>query len=138
MSSNVRGGGVTGWVGWIRFAALVLVMVGAFNIIDGLVALTNHKVYHTSSGDLIVLNFTAWGWILLILGIVQILVGIFLYKGSIWAQLAAVFFIILNSIAQLSFITAYPPLAILVIILNVVVLWAICVHGDEQRRPTDS
>ena len=134
MTSNAQRRSSSGWLGWIVFAAIMLGVVGVFNIIDGLVALTNHQAYLVTQRNLIAFDFTAWGWILLVLGIVQVLVGIFLYRGALLAMLAAVFILVLDSIAQLSFITAYPLWSITVIVLNAVILWAICVHGDEVEH----
>ena len=55
--------------GWQSFAGVVAFVVGVFNVIDGLVALLRSDYYVVTSQDLLVFNFTAWGWIWLILGI---------------------------------------------------------------------
>ncbi len=130
---------VTGWVGWIWFGAIVMIIVGAFNLIDGLVALFKHTVYVTTSGQLIVFNYTTWGWIFLILGIVQILVGLSLMANAgLGSRIVAIILVTLSMIAQISFITANPFWSILVIGLCVLVLWALCVHGDEAATLAES
>jgi hypothetical protein len=112
-----------------------MIIIGAFNAIEGLVSLFRHRIFVTNGNGLIVFNYTAWGWILLILGAVQILIGLFVLRGSWIAQLAAIFILILDSIAQISFLTAEPFWSIIVIVLNVIVIWALCVHGEEAQRP---
>jgi hypothetical protein len=124
----------TGWVGWIFFAGLILIMVGAFNIIDGLVALFKHTVYVQPSGNLVAFNYTGWGWILLIIGIAQVLVGLALMRGSTFARIIAVVLVALNAIAQIGFITAYPLWSLLVIGVDILILWALIVHGDETAE----
>src|SRR4051794_6646957 len=62
--------GVSGWVGWIAFAGTLMVMLGTFHVIDGLVALFNDEYYLvTKSGLIVTADYTAWGWVHLILGI---------------------------------------------------------------------
>jgi hypothetical protein len=124
----------TGWVGWIFFAGLILIMVGAFNIIDGLVALFKHTVYVQPSGNLVAFNYTGWGWILLIIGIAQILVGLALMRGSLFARIVAIVLVAINAIAQIGFITAYPLWSLLVIGVDILILWALVVHGEEAAE----
>lgn len=133
MSSEGGRREVTGWVGWIWFAAAILIMTGAFNIVDGIVALTKDQVYLVSKDQLVILDFTSWGWILLIEGIVQLAVGIALFSGARWARVVAIVMAMLSALTQLVYITAYPLWSIVVIGLDVVVLWALIVHGEEAR-----
>lgn len=125
-------GRVTGWVGWIWFAAIMLIMVGVFNIIDGLAALFKDDYYViTRSGQLLAFNFTTWGWIHLLLGIVLTVTGFFLFSGKLWARIVAICAATLNAIAQLAFLSAYPIWSVLIIALDVLVIWALTVHGEE-------
>ena len=133
MESSQTNRGPTAWVGWIWFAAMMLVLNGFFNALDGLVALFNKDVYAVTGKGLVTFNFTAWGWILLILGILQVAVAISLIQGRVWARVTAMVLVMLNAFAQLVFITAYPLWSILVIALDVIVLWALLVHGEEME-----
>jgi hypothetical protein len=128
---------ITGWVGWIWFAAALLVLNGTFNLIDGLVSLFKHRVYVQPSGSLVVFNYTAWGWILLLIGILQVLAGFALFAGKFWARVVAVALTMLSAIAQITFITAYPLWSFIVIIVDVVVLWALFVHGEEAQEAAE-
>ena len=55
-----------GWAGWIMFAGILMTLIGVFDVIQGLVALTKDEYFVVSGNDLLVFDFTAWGWILLI------------------------------------------------------------------------
>ena len=56
--------GYSGWVGWIGFAGVIMMMLGTFHAIQGLVALFNDEYYLVGSSGLVVsLDYTAWGWI---------------------------------------------------------------------------
>lgn len=123
----------TGWVGWIWFAALALILVGTFNVIHGLVAVFEDNVLVAAGQTLAVLDLTTWGWVHTVAGALQIVVGFALFTGARWARIAAIVLVMLNAVAQLAALNAQPTWAIIVIALDVVVLWALVVHGEEAR-----
>jgi hypothetical protein len=65
----------SGWVGMAIFAGTLLILVGGFNVIYGLVALFKDQVLVATASGLVAFNVTTWGWITLILGVIQIAVG---------------------------------------------------------------
>jgi hypothetical protein len=121
----------TGWTGWITFAAVMLLVIGAFNAIDGLTALLKDEVFVTTNNRLLVFDLTTWGWITLLFGATQFLIGLALTRGAQWARVSAVLLVALNAVAQLTFLTAYPLWSTIIIALDVIVIWALVVHGDE-------
>jgi hypothetical protein len=126
----------TMWVGWIWFAGVMMVMVGVFNVIDGLVALFKNNYYAVAPGRLLVFNLTGWGWIHLTVGVLAVLAGFALFAGAEWARIIAVILAAFNAVAQLAFLSAYPVWAMIVIALDVVVIWALVVHGKEAEPRT--
>jgi hypothetical protein len=129
-----RPGSVSMWVGWVFFGGMVMIMLGAFNIIEGLVALFNDQYYVATPQGLLVFDITAWGWIHLIIGIVAIAVGIGVFTGATWARICGVILCAINALVQLVFLSAYPIWAVLVITLDILVIWALIVHGDEAKE----
>lgn len=121
----------TGWAGFVIFAGLILVMVGTFNFIDGLVALFNDDYFGERASELLAFNYTAWGWFLLIFGLIQLFSGIGVLAGQTWARAVAVTIAMLNAVAQLAFLKADPIWSVLIITLDVIVIWALVVHGRE-------
>jgi hypothetical protein len=136
--SGVAASGRTGaepsmWVGWIWFAGVIMIMIGLFNVIEGLVALF-HKVYYVVSPEnLLVFNLSGWGWVHLIVGALVALAGIALFSGAAWARLVTVLLAAVNAVAQLAFVPVYPVWSTIVLTLCVVVIWAVVVHGGESR-----
>lgn len=124
------------WTGWIRFAGAIMVLLGLYNVIEGLVALFNDKYYVVGPHGLLLLDLTGWGWAHLIIGALAVAAGVSLFSGAAWARVAAVILATINALAQLTFLSAYPVWATVVIALDVVVIWAVIVHGDEARRRT--
>lgn len=124
------GGRTTAWVGWILFAACILIVNGMFTIIEGLAGIFRDETFF-AGGQVLVFDYTAWGWIHLILGICLVAVGIGLYSGSTFARVAALVLVTLNLLAQFTWIGAYPWWSLIAITLDVLVLYALVVHGDE-------
>jgi hypothetical protein len=120
------------WVGWVVFAGVMAVIAGFFNIIQGLVALFDDQYFVVAGGDLLLLDFTAWGWIHLLVGVVMLVVGFGIMRGSPWSLVAGVVIAGAQAILQLGFLAAYPVWSILIIALDVVVIYALIVHGREM------
>jgi hypothetical protein len=97
----------TAWTGWVVFASFMMIMVGSFQAIEGLVALFDDGWYHvTRNGLLVEADYTVWGW----------------------THLAAI-----SALVNLAFIEAYPIWAVLIITIDVLVIYALVVHGRELR-----
>jgi hypothetical protein len=124
----------TGWVGWIVFGAFMLVISGTFTIIWGLTAIFRDKVFVVGpSGNVIDVDYTVWGWIHLIIGVLAFATGLALFTGAFWARSVAVILAFLNAVAQLLVIFSYPVWAVIVIALDIMVIYAITAHGEEMR-----
>jgi hypothetical protein len=131
---DLRPSQATRWVGWIIFAGCMLVLAGTFDIIWGIVALVRDEVFvQGPRGNVINLDYTTWGWINLIFGIVAVAAGFGVFVGAIWAYVVAVAIAVLSVIDNLLVIGAYPIWSTIVIALDILVIWAITVHGREMR-----
>ena len=120
------------WVVWVNFAGVLLIMLGAFHLIQGLVALFRDEVYVVRSSGLIInVDYTTWGWVHLALGAVAILAGVCLLAGQMWARIVAVIVAFLSAINAVSFIQAEPVWSVIVIALDVIIIWAVVVHGGR-------
>jgi hypothetical protein len=130
--SGVNSGGTTGWYGWIAFAATIMIINGGFNLIQGLVALVDDEWYVATANGLVTFDLTAWGWIHLLFGLLLIAVGFALFTEQVWATIAAIIIVSLNMFSQFAFMSAYPVWSIIAIAVDVLVLWALLVHGGED------
>lgn len=118
-------------VGWIWFAGAITVLAGLFNVVEGLVALFDKDYYVVGPSGLLVFTLTGWGWVHLVVGVLVSLTGIALFTGAVWARIVTVALAGFNALAQLAFLSAYPFWGVIVIALDVLVIWAVIVHGDE-------
>jgi hypothetical protein len=121
----------TGWVGWIFFAAVMMIIAGALNAIHGLVAILNDEwVVWGNRADLYI-DLTTWGWVHLVIGIAVLLAGFGLLSGNVVARAVAVLLASLSIVANFLFIPAYPVWALTVIAIDVFVIYALTAHGRE-------
>jgi hypothetical protein len=124
----------SGWAGLVFFAGVLLIVTGAVNVIEGIAALVSHQSVVLVEGGLYLLNLTAWGWTLLIFGIIMLVVGIGLFTGQQWARITAIVIVGLHAIAQVLWIGAYPIWSIVMLALDVVVLYALTAHWTDAKQ----
>ena len=126
---------VSGWtVGLIVFAAAIMIMVGAFQIIAGLAAIFDDGFFAVTQNYVFDLDTTAWGWVHLLLGILLVFAGWGIFSGATWARATGMFLAILSAISNFFFIPYYPVWAIVVIALDVAVIYALSVWDRDQAR----
>jgi hypothetical protein len=124
----------TGWVGWVVFGAMMMIMVGAFQAIAGLTALFNSDYYIVTENNLLInVDYTAWGWTHLALGAIALAAAFGLLAGQMWARVVGIAMALVSAIVNLAFISAYPLWSIMVITLDVLVIYAIAAHGREMK-----
>ena len=126
---------LSAWVGWVWFGVALMAMVGIFDIVSGLVAIFDDNFLVGAAGKVFVLDATAWGWTTLIVGAIVLFAAAAVMRGATWGRAIAVIMATLNCVGQLSIIRAYPIWALLVIMLDVFVIYALIVHGGELREP---
>ncbi|WP_250030217.1 DUF7144 family membrane protein [Paractinoplanes maris] len=128
----------TAWTGWILFASVMLAMVGIFAITMGLVALFRENYFAVGPAGLLVeVNYTTWGWVHLVLGVVQVATALGLLAGKTWARAAGITLAALNALVNMAFLAAFPLWATLVIAFDIITIYAIAVHGGEVSPEYD-
>jgi hypothetical protein len=118
--------------GLILFASILLMIIGFFNLIDGIAAVARSHVFianaHYVFGDL-----RTWGWITLILGILQLLAAVGVLAGNQAARWTAVVLIGLNAIDQMFFLPGYPFWSLMIIAADIFALYGLCVYGSREN-----
>ena len=123
-----RGGGY----GMIVFAAVLLGMLGIFNVIDGIAAIARSHIF-IANAHYVIGDLRAWGWVALILGVAQALASIGVLAGNQVARWFGVAVIGLNLINQMFFLPGYPFWSLMIIAVDVVALWGLCVYGSRDN-----
>lgn len=116
----------------IILASALLAMVGFFNLIDGIAAIAKSSVY-VANARYVIGDLRAWGWVALILGILQLLAALGVAFGNQVARWFAVAVIVVNAVAQMFFLPGYPFWSLMIIAVDVVALWGLCVYGSREN-----
>ncbi|TKR26796.1 hypothetical protein FA014_03900 [Cellulomonas hominis] len=123
------------WVGWIWFAALLMILMGLWGMFSGLVAVFSpHTIVAWTTYGLATVDVSTWGWVHLAVAALVFLVGVSLLTTAAgWARVAAVVLVGLQLLLQFVALPATPWWSLVSIALCVTVLWALIVHGGELR-----
>ena len=118
--------------GLIIFAAVLLMVLGFFNMLYGIAAIANSHVF-TANAHYMIGDLRAWGWITLILSILQLVAAGGILAGNQLARWFAVAVVGLNAIDMMFFVPAYPFWALTIIAVDVVALYGLCAYGSRAN-----
>ena len=124
----------SGWVGWTLFAAVIMLLVGAFHVIQGLVALFKDDYYAVAPSGLVLnVSYTSWGWIHIVGGLIVVAAGVALFTGKMWARVLGTAMACVSAIVNVGFLAAYPLWSALVIFMDIAIIMALTVHGSAME-----
>ena len=122
------------WTGWIMFAGIMMILLGVFQLIEGLVALLSPTYYLVGAEGLVLsLSFSAWGWLHLLLGILILAAGFAVLAGKPWGRFTGIVLAGLSALANLVFIAAYPMWSIIIIAVDIAVIYALATDRRGQQ-----
>lgn len=122
----------SGWaIGWTAFAGIMMVLMGGWWIITGLVAIVNDEFYVVGEEWVFQFDVTTWGWIHLILGIVILISGFGLFTANVWARTVGVIIAVIAALVGFAWLPWYPIWAIIFIAVSVAIIWALTAHGHD-------
>lgn len=122
-------------VGWVTFAAVMLGLAGIWNFIAGILAVSGSRVY-VGNGAFVFSDLKTWGWIIMMLGILQGLAAVALLSGSEFARWFAIATASVNAIGQLMYVPASPWWAIAMFSVDVLIIYGLAVYGGHRLRQT--
>ena len=124
---------VTGWSGWISFAGFMMIVIGVLQLISGFTALMNDKYFVVTEERLVAFDFTTWGWGQLIIGVIILMAASSVMRGGLLGRIVGITLAMISIFVNFAFLSAYPIWSILVIGIDVMIIYALSVHGRELR-----
>jgi hypothetical protein len=132
--ADIRRDEPTGWVGMVIFAGVMLVMLGAFQAMEGIVALIRDEYYMVTRNGLVIdIDYTTWGWTHLVIGLLAAGAGIGIFAGQMWARVLGIVIAVISALVNMAFLAAYPIWATIMIAVDVIVIYALAMHGREVK-----
>ena len=118
-------------IGLSALAGFLMVMLGGWWFIAGIVAIVNSDFYVVTQEWIFQFSTTSWGWTHLILGTVVLLAGFGLFTGAVWARTVGVILALVSGLVAFAWLPYYPVWAILIVTLSVFTVWALTAHGRD-------
>jgi uncharacterized membrane protein (DUF2068 family) len=118
-------------LGWVIFAGCMLCLVGTLNIIYGIAAISNSKFY-VANTQYVFSDLKTWGWILLIVGVVQFVAAFGIWASTEWGRWVGVASAGINALVQMLFIPAYPFLSLALFATDLLVVYGLIAYGGRQ------
>lgn len=117
--------------GWAAFAATMVLVVGVFNVIYGLAAIIEDDYF--VADELLFGNLSLWGWVHLIIGVLQVITATLIYAGNDFGAILGIMFAGFNAIAALLAIGAYPVWSVIILVVDGLIIYALTVYGDALK-----
>ena len=123
--------------GWVTFAGVMLFIVGVLNIIYGIAAIGDSSFF-IQDQKYILSNLNTWGWVTLLLGLLQLGAAFSLWSGNLYGRIVAIVATSLGAIGALLAIPAYPFWSLAIFALNIIVLHQVAMWGSEPAGPAEA
>lgn len=123
------------WTGMLGFASIMMLLMGGFHALGGFIALLENRVYDVDASDLILFrSYAGWGIAHMALGVAAFLTGVALFYRKPWSRVATIVVACLSSVTNLAFLSAAPVWYGILILLDILVIYAVTVHFDDERE----
>jgi hypothetical protein len=118
--------------GWVTFAGVLLVLAGSLNVIYGIAAIGDSRFF-IDDARYIISNLNTWGWIMLGIGLIQVVAAGSLFSGGLFGRILGIAAASLGAIGALLSIPGYPFWSLAIFALCIVIIHQIASHGTEGR-----
>lgn len=117
------------------FAGVLLIMLSFFQILEGIAAIANDKIFVRTPNYSFEFDVTTWGWVHLILGLIGVATGVGILMGQTWGRALGVLVAGVSAVSNFMFMPHYPFWSVTIIALDVLIMWALC-HQIVNRDRT--
>jgi hypothetical protein len=120
--------------GLVTFAGVMITIAATLNVLYGIAAIDSAHVF-VNNAKYVFGDLNTYGWILLLLGVVQYFAAFAIWRGASWGRWFGVACASANAILQTLWIPAYPILAMTILTLDIIAIWGLLAYGG--RRAAD-
>jgi hypothetical protein len=135
-ATEVRSGGSqyddADGVGWVTFAGVMMLIASLINVIFGIAAIDKANFF-VADASFVVSDLATWGWVILLIGIVQLLVGLGIFARSAFARWTGVAIASINAVAQLLFLPSQPLAALAIFAIDILIIYGLIAYGGRSE-----
>jgi hypothetical protein len=117
--------------GWLTFAGILLAIAGVINFIGGIGAIDDSKFF-IADKQYVVGDLNTWGWVILVLGTVQVITAFGLFARSTAARVVGVGFASLNAGAQLLMLPAFPLWSLALFTMDILIIYGLVAYRRDE------
>ena len=118
--------------GWLLFAGIITSIIGTLNVIYGIAAIGNANFFNHNT-HYVVSGLNTWGWVTLILGVVQLVAAFSIWSGGQFGRWLGIFGAGFSSIAALMSIPAYPFWSLAIFAVDMLIIYGLTAYGGQGR-----
>jgi hypothetical protein len=117
--------------GWVMFAGIMILFVGILNFLWGLSAIAESHIL-VNGNHFVIEHQNAWGWVALIVGVIEIFAALSIWKGHEFGRWVGVIVAGLNGIHVLAAMQAYPWWSLAIFIVDILIIYGLVVYGGRK------
>ena len=119
-------------MGWVGFAGVMIGLIGVLNVIYGIAAISDSKVY-VRDAQFVFGQLNTWGWILLIVGVVQLFAAFAIFARTAFGRWIGILTAAANMIVQLLLLPAFPLLSLAIFAIDVLIIYGLVAYAHRSR-----
>jgi hypothetical protein len=123
--------------GWVTFAGIMLFIAGVLNVIYGIAAIGASKFF-IQDQKYILSNLNTWGWVTLLLGILQLVAAFSLWAGGLYGRAVAILAASLSAVGALLSLPAYPFWSLAIFAIDIIVIYQVAMYGGAGYEEAPS
>jgi hypothetical protein len=118
--------------GWLLFAGIMIFIAGVLNTIYGIAAIDDSKLF-VEDTKYIISNLNTWGWITLIVGVLQLIAAVSIWRGGGFGMVIGMAVAMISAIVALLSIASYPLLSIAIFAVDVLIIYGLASYGGQRN-----
>ncbi len=118
--------------GWLLFAGIMILIAGVLNVVYGIAAIDNSKFF-VQDTKYIISDLNAWGWITLIVGVLQLIAAVSIWRGGGFGMVVGMAVAMISAIVALLSIPSYPLLSLAIFAIDVLIIYGLAAYGGQRN-----
>jgi hypothetical protein len=119
--------------GWLLFAGIMVLIVGILNTIWGIAAIDSASFF-IEDERFIIEDLSMWGWIILIVGVVQLFAAFSIWSGGQFGRWIGIVSAAVSAVAALMSMPGFPLWSLAVFGVDLLIIYGLAAYGGLNDR----